>query len=70
MFTTFQGLLQSDDPAIRHFAETCTVLPRQPRDVIPEVKWIVQNKSGEVHTPMDTILGFIECGPDGVWFAA
>ena len=66
----YQQLLQSDDPALRYHAEMCSVLSRLPRDIVPSVKWIVQNKSGEVHTPMDTILGFIDRGPDGIWFAA
>ena len=65
----YRQLLQSDDPAVRYHAEMCIVLPRQPRDVVPDVKWVVQNQYGEVHTPMDTILGLIERGPDGFWSA-
>ena len=70
MFTTFQDLLQSDDPAIRYFAETCTILPRQPRDLVPDVRWVIQDRSGEVLTPMGTVLGYIQRGPDGIWIAS
>ena len=65
----YKQLLQSDDPAVRYHAEMCVVLPRQPRDGVPDVKWVVQNQYGEVHTPMGTILGLIERGPDGFWSA-
>ena len=65
----YQQLLQSDDPALRYHAEMCIVLSRVPRDIVPDVRWIVPNKSGEVHTPMDSTLGFIERGPNGVWYA-
>ena len=65
----YQQLLQADDPALRYHAEMCIVLSRVPRDIVPDVRWIVPNKSGEVHTPMDSTLGFIERGPNGVWYA-
>ena len=46
------------------------VLPRQPRDIVPDVEWIVQDRFGKVHSPMGTVLGFIRRGTDGLWFAA
>ena len=63
-------LTESPDPAVRYFANTLDVLPKQPRDVVPEVNWLRPEKgrSGEVSTPGGTNLGFIDRGPDGLWY--
>ena len=63
-------LLKATDPAVRYFANTLDVLPRQPRDVIPCVKWLGPEKErrGAVETPAGTGLGFIERGLDGLWY--
>ena len=62
-------LLKATDPAVRYFANTLDVLPRQPRDVIPCVEWLGPEKEryGSVSTPAGTGLGFIERGLDGLW---
>ena len=48
-----RDLSTSADPAVRYFAETLTVLPKQQRDAIPCVEWLGQEKyrSGIVSTP-------------------
>ena len=63
-------LTKSSDPAVWYFANTLDVLPRQPRDVVPEVDWLGPEKErhGEVSTPGGTNLGFIDRGADGVWY--
>ena len=63
-------LLKATDPAVRYFANTLDVLPRQPRDVIPCVEWLGPEKEryGSVSTPAGTGLGFIERGLDGLWY--
>ena len=37
IFRVYQELLQSDDPAVRYYAEKCAVLPRQQRDIVPDI---------------------------------
>ena len=66
----YKTLLEAADPAVRYFASTLDVLTRQPRDVIPDVEWLGPEKerSGSVETPAGTALGFIERGPDGLWY--
>ena len=63
-------LLEAADPAVRYFANTLDVLPRQPRDVVPCVEWWgpVKELRGSVKTPAGTFLGFINRGPDGLWY--
>ena len=65
----YRTLLEAPDPAVRYFASTLNVLPKQPRDVVPCVEWLGPEKerSGCVKTPSGTVLGFIERGPDGLW---
>ena len=67
---SYKTLLEAADPAVRYFASTLDVLTRQPRDVIPDVEWLGPEKerSGSVKTPAGTALGFIERGPDGLWY--
>ena len=66
----YATLLEAADPAVRYFANTLDVLPRQPRDVVPCVEWLGTEKerNGSVKTPAGTVLGFIERGPDGLWY--
>ena len=66
----YGALLKATDPAVRYFANTLDVLPRQPRDVIPCVDWLGPEKEryGSVSTPAGTGLGFIERGLDGLWY--
>ena len=63
-------LLEATDPAVKYFAGTLDVLPRQPREVIPCVEWLGPEKErrGCVKTPAGTVLGFIDRGPDGLWY--
>ena len=64
-----QELLNSADPAVKYFADTLDVLPRQPRDVIPCVEWLgpIKEQRGFVKTPDGTHLGTIERRHDGLW---
>ena len=64
-----QELLESNDPAVRYFAETLTVLPKQQRDAIPCVEWLGPKpfQSGMVSTPGGEELGFINRRLDGLW---
>ncbi len=66
----YRTLLKATDPAVRYFANTLDVLPSQPRDVIPCVKWLGPEKErrGVVETPGGTPLGFIDRAPDGLWY--
>ncbi len=66
----YKALLETADQAVRYFASTLDVLSSQPRDVIPCVKWLGPEKEqrGIVETPGGTPLGFIDRGPDGLWY--
>ena len=66
----YRTLLEAPDQAVRYFANTLDILPRQPRDVVPSVEWLgpEEERSGCVKTPSGTVLGFIERGPDGLWY--
>ena len=66
----YRSLLESVDPAVRYFASTLDVLPRQPRDVVPCVEWLdpKQERRGLVRTPAGTVLGLIERDLDGLWY--
>ena len=65
----YQELRESKDPAVRYFAETLTVLPKQQRDAKPCVEWLGPEAfwSGKVATPGGNVLGFIDRRPDGTW---
>ena len=65
-----EALLGSADPAVRYFASTLDVLPRQPRDVVPCVEWLgpERERNGAVATPGGAPLGFIRRGLDGLWY--
>ena len=65
----YQELANSTDPAVRYLAETLTVLPEQPKDVIPCVEWWGPEKCQAcgVSTPGGYDLGFILRRPDGLW---
>ena len=65
----YQELSVSKDPAIKYFAETLTVLPKQQRHAIPCVKWLGPEKfrSGIVSTPGGNTLGYIDRRTDGRW---
>ena len=66
----YETLRKDSDPAVRYFASTLDVLPKQPRDVIPCVEWRGPEKEGKgsVKTPAGTDLGIIERGLDGLWY--
>ena len=66
----YRTLLEAPDQAVRYFASTLDILPRQPRDVVPCVEWLgpEEERSGCVKTPSGTVLGFIERGPDRLWY--
>lgn len=66
----FKVVMESSDPAIRYFAQTLDVLPRQPRVVVPCVEWLgpEDHHSGLVSTPGGDFLGHIERGRDGLWY--
>ena len=65
----YQEIASSTDPAVKYFAETLTVLHKQPRDAIPCVEWLGPEKyqAGLVSTPGGEDLGFIQRRPDGLW---
>ena len=65
----FQQLVTSTDPAVKYFAETLTVLPKQPKDAIPCVEWMGSEKYqvGLVSTPGGDELGYIHRRSDGLW---
>ena len=65
----FQQLVTSKDPAVKYFAETLTVLPKQHRDAIPCVEWMGPEKyqAGLVSTPGGDELGYIHRRSDGLW---
>ena len=65
----YQELSESKDPAVRYFAETLTVLPKQQRDAIPCVEWLEPEPLlfGMVSTPGGDVLGFIARRSDGTW---
>ena len=66
----YKTLLEAVDPAVGYFASSLDVLPKQPRDVIACVEWLGPEKErdGSVNTPAGTVLGFIERGPDRLWY--
>ena len=65
----YRTLRETRDLAVRYFASTLDVLPRQSRDAVPCVEWLGPEdyRSGSVHTPSGAPLGFIDRGPDGLW---
>ena len=67
--TAYEQMLRCPDPAVGYFAHTIDVLPRQPRDAIPEVEWLgpEQLLKGQVNTPGGEVLGFIDRALDGLW---
>ena len=66
----YRTLLASRDSAVRYFTNTLDLVSKQSRDLIPCVEWFGQeeNKSGVVKSPAGTILGWIERGPDSLWY--
>ena len=66
----YKTLLSSKDPAVKYFATTLDMLPRQSRDVLPCVQWLGPEKEcrGRVKTPSGITLGFIDRGPDGLLY--
>ena len=70
MRTAYEQLLESKDPAVRYFANSLEVLPKQPREAIPEVEWLDQDehRKGRVRTPGGADLGVVEKYVDGIWY--
>lgn len=68
--SAYHMLLKSADPAVSYFARSLDVLPPQPREVIPPVEWLGEERyqRGIVSTPSGENLGVIERGPDGLWY--
>ena len=68
--TAYAELMESKDPAVRYFAATLDVLPKQSREAIPDVEWLGPEKErfGKVSTPGGMVLGFIERGSDSLWY--
>ena len=66
----YQALLEDPDPAVAYFARSLDVLPRQPRDAVPPVDWLGEEKyqRGIVSTPSGEHLGIIERGADKLWY--
>ena len=66
----YNALLEANDPAVRYFAFSLDVLPKQPRDTIPNIEWLKPDKErrGKVRTPGGTELGIIERHVDGLWY--
>ena len=68
----YDGLRQSNDPAVQYYVRTLTYLrrgsQRQRPDAIAKVKWSNQDQTtGKVLTPSGTCLGIIEKYADGSW---
>ena len=70
MRMAYEQLLESKDPAVRYFASSLEVLPKQPREAIPEVEWLDQDehRKGKVCTPGGADLGVVEKYVDGIWY--
>ena len=66
----YKTLLNAKDPAIRHFASTLDVLPRQSWEATPDIQWLdgKTKQKGKVVTPSGEVLGFIQRGPHGLWY--
>ena len=66
----YKSLLEAKDPAARHFASTLDVLPRQSRDIKPELEWLESHgqRWAQVTTPAGDTLGFAELGPHRLWY--
>ena len=66
----YKSLLKSKDPAVRHFVSTLDVLPRQSREIIPELEWLESpgQRKAQVSTPAGETLGYIEPGPHRLWY--
>lgn len=66
----YATLLNDKDPAVSYYFNTLNILPRQPREMIPHVEWLgpVKERTGSVKTPAGQVLGFIERGPDALWY--
>ena len=66
----YKSLLEAKDLAVRYFASTLDVLPRQTREIIPELEWLESHgqRKARVSTPAGDILGFIESGPHRLWY--
>ena len=65
----YEEVSKSKDPAVRYFAETLAVLPKQQRDAIPCVEWLGPDpyQHGRVFTPGGDTLGFTDRRLDGMW---
>ena len=65
----YKVLAESKDPAVKYFADTLTVLPKQSRDAIPCVEWLGPEpyQAGKVSTPVGKVLGFIYRRADKKW---
>ena len=66
----YKSLLEAKDPAVRYFASTLDVLPRQTREIIPELEWLESRgqRKALVFTPAGDTLGYIELGPHRLWY--
>ena len=66
----YEALMEASDPAVKYFATSLDVVPKQPREIVPEVRWIDPNEKarGEVFSPGGTCLGFIDRRWDRHWF--
>ena len=65
----YKELTESSDPAVRYFAETLTVLPKQQRNAVPCVEWLgpETHQAGIVSTPGGDRLGHIHRRSDRLW---
>ena len=66
----YRSLLKEVDPAIRYFASTLDILPKQERSLDPPVEWRGEEnyQRGLVKTPSGIDLGLIERGLDSLWY--
>lgn len=63
----YETLKDTNDPAIQHLLQIMDVLPKQQREFLPTVDWIISDQYGIVKSPAGTSLGEIERRPDRLW---
>ena len=66
----YRSLLNEVDPAIRYFASTLDILPKQERGLDPPVEWMGEEnyQRGLVRTPSGIDLGLIQRGLGSLWY--
>ena len=68
--TAHQSLLRASDPAVKYLANFLSVLPKQQRDILAEVRSLESGDTlrAEVTSPSGIRLGYIYRNWDGRWY--